>query len=123
MDNSHKPIGPKIHPASREVLPDDPMELRGFQVPGDPQLMLRLLVEEYARGGWGIDSIMQLALDPNYQAFHKLLKQLGEEELRIGVGEIIAKCGIIHIKTKETAPVPQELVQLNTEPKPTDSSK
>jgi len=123
MENSHKSTGPKTHPASREVLPDDPMELRGFQVPGDPQLMLQLLVEEYARGGWGIDSIMQLALDPNYQAFHKLLKQLGEEELRKRVGEIISQCGIINVKTKEAASVPQELVQLNTEPKPADPSK
>ncbi|WP_298867027.1 hypothetical protein, partial [uncultured Gimesia sp.] len=114
---------PKIHPATREVLPDDPMELRGFQVPGDPQLMLRLLVEEYARVGWGIDSIMQLALDPNYEAFHKFLQQMGEEELRQQVGEIIDKCGIIRVKTKEAAPVPQDLVQLNVNPKPTDSSK
>ena len=57
---------PKIHPATREILPDDPMEMHGFEVGGDPGLMLRLLVEEYARIGWGIDDIMQLARDRNY---------------------------------------------------------
>lgn len=123
MDNSNKPIDAKVHPATREVLPDDPMELRGFQVPGDPQLMLKLLVEEYARIGYGIDSIMQLALDSNYQAFHNLLKLEGEEELRRQVSEIIAKCGIIRVTTKEAAPVPEELVQLEIKPKPSDSSK
>ena len=49
----------KVHPATREVLPDDPMEMHGFEVPGDPNLMLRLLVEEYARMGWGAEEILQ----------------------------------------------------------------
>ncbi len=123
MDKTNKPVGPKIHPATREVLPDDPMEIRGFQVPGDPQLMMRLLVEEYARVGWGVDSIMELAVDPNYQAFHQLLQQMGEEELRKQVSDIIARCGVMRVKTKEAAPVPEELVQLNNETKPTDSSR
>ena len=49
---------PKVHPASREMLPDDPLEMHGFEVPGDPELMLRLLVEEYARMGWGMEAIL-----------------------------------------------------------------
>ncbi|HJQ81715.1 MAG TPA: hypothetical protein VJ828_17255, partial [Lacipirellulaceae bacterium] len=59
---------PKIHPASREILPDDPMEMQGFEVAGDPDLMLRMLVEEYARIGWGVGAIMQLACNANYTA-------------------------------------------------------
>ena len=65
---------PKIHPATREILPEDPMEMHGFEVPGDPNLMLRLLVEEYARMGWGAATIVQLARDPNYQALYGLLR-------------------------------------------------
>ena len=44
--------------------------------------MLRMLVEEYARMGWGAGAIMELARDPNYQAFHGLLQLFGEEEFR-----------------------------------------
>ena len=31
----------KVHPASREVLPDDPLSLHGVEVPGDADLMMR----------------------------------------------------------------------------------
>ena len=113
MSHSVNPVGPKTHPATREILPDDPMEMHGFEVPGDPQLMLRLLVEEYARLGWDSEAIMGLARDPNYQAFHGLLVLLGEEEFRRRVGEIISRCGVIRVKTKERAPAGQDLVQLD----------
>ncbi len=103
---------PKVHPASREILPDDPMEMAGFQMPGDPDLMLRMLVEEYAHIGWGVDAIMQLARDPNYQAFHGLLRMLGEDDLRQRVSETISRCGVVRISVKETEPVSDRLVQL-----------
>jgi hypothetical protein len=103
---------PKIHPASREILPDDPMEMHGFQVPGDPELMLRLLVEEYARMGYGAAAIMQLARDPNYQAFYGLRKRFGEDGLASRVGQIIARCGVMRVKTREQSPVPADLVEL-----------
>ena len=99
----------KIHPATREILPDDPMELHGFEVFGDPNLMLRMVVEEYARIGWGRESILQLARDPNYEAFHKLWLWLGEEELSRRVGDILLRCGVMRVTTKE---VPEQLVQL-----------
>ncbi len=104
----------KVHPASREMLPDDPMEMHGFEVPGDPNLMLRLLVEEYARIGWGAEAILQLARDPNYQAFHGLLQFFGEEELTAQIGQILAQCGVIRVTTKETVPISERLVQLET---------
>ncbi len=104
----------KVHPATREILPDDPMEMHGFEVPGDPNLMLRLLVEEYARMGWGTEAILELASDPNYQAFHGLLQFFGEEELTAQIGQILARCGVIRVTTKETVPISERLVQLET---------
>jgi len=104
---------PKTHPATREILPDDPMQMHGFEMPGDPGLMLRLLVEEYARIGWSAAAIMQLARDPNYQAFHGLLKHFGEDELAARVGQILARCGVMRVKTTESPPIPTELVQLD----------
>ena len=81
---------PKIHPATREALPDDPMEMHGFEVPGDPELMLRMLVEEYTRMGWGVDALMSLAKDPNYTAFYAFRKSLGDDGLRQALSRIIA---------------------------------
>lgn len=102
---------PKIHPATREILPDDPMEMTGFEVPGDPDLMLRLLVEEYARIGWNVESILSLARDANYQAFHGLWRFLGEAAFRQRVEQILSRCGVMRVRQNE-APVTGELVQL-----------
>jgi hypothetical protein len=104
---------PKIHPATREILPDDPLEMTGFEVPGDPGLMLRLLVEEYARIGWGASAILQLARDPNYRAFHGLRQFYGEEELRRRVVEAISRCGVMRVKTQEVeAPRSEQLLHI-----------
>jgi len=102
----------KVHPASREILPDDPMDMRGFEVPGDPQLMLRLLVEEYARIGWDSNAILQLARDPNYQAFHGLWQLFGEDTFRLHVTDILSRCGVIRVKVTENQPNPDALVQI-----------
>ena len=103
---------PKIHPATREALPDDPMEMHGFEVPGDPELMLRMLVEEYTRMGWGVDALMSLAKDPNYTAFYAFRKSLGDDGLRQALSRIIARCGVIRVKTTETEPMSERLVQI-----------
>ena len=90
------------------------MELTGFEIPGDSNLMLRLLVEEYARIGWGTEQIMQLARDPFYQGFHGLLRLHGEEELRRRVSEIIGRFGVRRV-TKveiEVEEPPKQLVQI-----------
>ncbi len=107
---------PKIHPATREILPEDPMEMHGFEVPGNPDLMLRLLVEEYSRMGWGSAEIMKLARDPNYTAFHGLLMFHGEEELQRRVSAVISRCGVMRVKQEErpVEPAAGQFVQLNT---------
>jgi hypothetical protein len=103
---------PKIHPASREILPDDPLEMHGFEIPGDPDLMLRLLIEEYARIGLGVDAVMQLAHDPNYTAFYGLRRALGNDEFRRRVSGIVARCGVIRVKATETEPPSENLVPI-----------
>ncbi len=104
---------PKVHPASREMLPDDPLDMTAVEVDGDPQLMLRLLVEEYARMGWGVEEIMRLAADPFYVGFHGLLRAFGEQQLRGQIQSILARCGVVRVKTFEVTPDPDpQLVQL-----------
>jgi hypothetical protein len=114
MANPDENAAPKVHPATREILPDDPMEMTGFELPGDPDLMLRLLVEDYARMGCGSDVIMQLARDPNYQAFYGLYQLFGEDELRRRVADVISRCGVMRVSKKEAEPPPDNLVQIET---------
>lgn len=103
---------PKVHPATREILPDDPLEMQAFEVPGDTDLMARLLVEEYARMGWGLEEMIALARDPNYRAFHGLWQLYGEQHLRRRVQEILAQCGVIRVHETETVPLSERLVQI-----------
>jgi hypothetical protein len=102
--------GPKTHPASREATPDDPLSLHAFEVPGDPDLMLRLLVEEYARMGCGLEDILRLARNPNYRAFHGLRERYGESQLQERLQAILSRCGVFRIRTRE-APPPKEEVE------------
>ena len=98
---------PKNHPATREILPEDPLEMHGFEVPGDTDLMLRLLIEEYARVGWNSDQIMDLARNANYRALHGLWRIYGEDQFRTRVGEIVARCGVVRVRTLESNPEPE----------------
>jgi hypothetical protein len=105
-------VVPKTHPAQREILPDDPLSLHACEVPGDSELMLRLLVEEYARMGWGTEALLGLARDPNYRALHGLWQALGEEAFRGRVEERLARCGIFRATTTHTEPLSQRLVPI-----------
>jgi hypothetical protein len=95
------------------MLPDDPLEMQAFEVSGDPNLMLRLIVEEFARLGLGIDEIQRLACDPNYQAFHGLRRRFGDIELRRRIADIVSRCGVIQMKCIETEPLSERLVQID----------
>ncbi len=111
--NDDNPKGvPKIHPATRGVEPDDPMDLHAFEVPGDSELMLRMLVEEYARMGWGLEALMSLFRDPFYHSAHGLWLRYGEEELRRRVAAMLARTGVIRVRTV-AAPPAEQLVQID----------
>ncbi|MCC7087191.1 MAG: hypothetical protein IT427_19485 [Pirellulales bacterium] len=111
MASTQENLVEKIHPATRELLPDDPLEMHAFEVPGDPELMFRLLAEEYARIGMGAEAIMQLARNPFYQGLHGLWRLFGEEGMRNRLAAIVRRCGVIRTTTTEPAP-PPETVQI-----------
>jgi hypothetical protein len=104
---------PKIHPATRGVEPEDPMNLFAVEIPGDPELMLRLLVEEYARMGWGLEALMGLFRDPFYVAAHGLWLHYGEEDMRRRLTTLLSKIGVVRVKTTTAAQPPEQLVQIN----------
>ncbi len=112
MTQEPESLAPKVHPASREILPDDPMNLHAMEVPGDTELMLRLLVEEYARMGWNLESLIALAHDPFYQAFHGLSQLYGEEDLRRRIAEILGRIGVTRVTTVDAQARSEQLVQV-----------
>jgi len=112
---------PKVHPATRPVEPEDPMNLHGTEVPGDPELMLRILVEEYARMGFGPDVMMQMFRDPEYQAPYGLWRLFGDEELFARIVEILGGCGIFRTTIIESVPeLPEEPVPFAEDARPPD---
>jgi len=104
-------IGPKTHPLDREMLPEDPLELHAFEVPGDVEVMFRIVIEEFARMGWDSAAIVELARNPFYQGLHGLLRLYGEAEFRRRVGRILARAGVIRVR-EIIAPAPGELLQI-----------
>lgn len=110
MNTEVRPV-PKTHPLDREMLPEDPLELQGFEVPGDVNLMFRIVVEEFARMGWNSAAIVELARNPYYQALHGLWRLYGEAEFRRRVGQILARVGVIRVR-EIVAPLPSELMQI-----------
>lgn len=104
---------PKVHPATRAVEPEDPMDLHGIEVDGDPEIMLRMLVEDYARMGCGFDELMGFFRQSFYVGFHGLLEFYGEEELARRVRGILSRCGVFRVATRVTTPLSEQLVQLD----------
>lgn len=113
MTDSSKQYVPKVHPATRSVEPEDPMNLFAVEVPGDPELMLRLLVEEYARMGWGLNELLRLFRDPFYVAAHGLWLHYGEEELRRRLTELLGRLCVVRVKTTINSLPQEQLVQIN----------
>ena len=109
-------FAPKVHPATRPVEPEDPMNLYAVEVPGDPELMLRLLVEEYARMGWGLDALVGLFRDPFYVAAHGLWLHYGEEDLKRRLSDLLGRVGVVRTKTTTTVPISERLVQIDLSP-------
>src|SRR5262245_53159073 len=109
---SHELRGsPKVHPLDREMLPDDPLHIQAFEVPGDTELMFRVMIEEFARMGWDATAIGGLARDPFYAALHGLWRLYGEEGFSRRVSEVLSRVGVVRVRTF-VAPPPADLVPI-----------
>lgn len=101
----------KVHPLDREMLPEDPLHIQAFEVPGDTELMFRVVIEEFARMGWDSAAILGLARDPFYAALHGLWQLYGEEGFSRRVTEVLSRVGVTRVRTF-VAPQPSELMQI-----------
>src|SRR5579885_463659 len=110
---------PKVHPATRPIQPEDPFTLNATAVNGDPEWMLRCLVQEYAWMGWDAEQILARFRDPFYPALNALWHHYGEAGIRERVAALVRKSGVFHFAvTVREAPEPEDeedggLIQLN----------
>jgi len=116
MEISTERFVPKVHPASREVMADDPMTLCATPVAGDPDLLIRSVVQEYAWMGWDAEQIAALFRDPFYPMLHGLCRVLGEADVRDRIEAVFHRCGVFRFRSTvqeepdETVP---ELIQID----------
>ena len=97
-------LGPKTHPAQREWLPDDPMSMHAVSAPGNPHVMLAIVVEEFLHMGTSPEEIVQMARSGNYQALGGLYRTLGEAEFAAQVRAIAKRIGTPAIRCWEAPP-------------------
>ena len=102
---------PKVHPLDREMLPEDPLEMQAFEVPGDTKLMFRIVVEELARMGMDHAAIVGLARDPFYAALHGLWRLYGPEDFSQRLSQVLSRVGVIRVRTFEKPPA-SDLLQI-----------
>lgn len=100
-----------LHPATRPAGPDDPWELNARELPGRPEVMLRMLVEEYARLGFDAQQLVALARHPFYAGLHRLWPHFGEQRLREEVQHILARTGVMCVR-ETVSPSPPVLAQI-----------
>lgn len=68
-----------------EFVEEDPMELVGMVLPGDPgqlEAMAEAIVEEYVRMGWDAERLMTLFRHPMFLATHRIYQQKGEDYVK-----------------------------------------
>ncbi len=89
---------PKVHPLTRGVEPDDPFTLNATPTPGDPEIMLECIVQEYSWMGWDVREIGQLFYNPDYPALNALLAAYGEAGVRERIARVIQRHGTLQFK-------------------------
>jgi len=98
MDSDQERFVPKVHPLSRGAEPDDPMTLSATTVPGDPDVLIRALVHEYAWMGWDAGQIAALFHDPFYPMLHGLQQALGEAGIRQRIDAVFNGHGVFRFR-------------------------
>lgn len=100
-DHDHDDDCNRTHPKDRAAKTDDPMELSGIELNGDPEVMLDCVVEEYARMGCDADAIFQMFDDPFFQGPYGLTRAFGREYIRSRVEGILRRCGVLRVRVVE----------------------
>jgi hypothetical protein len=112
---------PKVHPLSREVVPDDPLELMAQTVVGDPDVMLECILQEFVWMGWSEEQLLSLFHHPGYPVLCQLREFFGDAEVARRVSTLLARGGQWRFRETIAEPDPEdhhgpELLQITLEP-------
>jgi hypothetical protein len=100
MESDAQRFVPKVHPLSRAAGPDDPLTLNATAVAGDPDVLIRALVQEYAWMGWDAGQVAALFHDPFYPMLHGLLEALGEAGIRERIDAVFDRGGVFRFRAR-----------------------
>jgi hypothetical protein len=85
---------PKVHPLSRIVESEDPLELIATPMPGDPDFMVESIVQEFVWMGWSAEQLLELFQSPMYPVLNQLREHYGDEVIRDNVQRIVERAGV-----------------------------
>ena len=116
MNSADDDAVPKVHPASREMLPDDPLEparLRSPRRPGVDAAAARRGIRPHGLGRW--TRSCELARDPNYHGVSRpVAARTARRNSAAASSGILARCGVIRVKADgNRAAVRSDLVQID----------
>jgi hypothetical protein len=89
---------PKVHPLTRGVEAEDPMELVATPVVGDADLMLDAVVQEFSQMGFGAAELLEMFRSEAYPVLRELGGQLGEAELKRRIDAALAPLGAYRVR-------------------------
>ncbi len=89
---------PKVHPLSRTVESEDPMELMATPAPGDPDVMLESIVQEFAWMGWNAEQLLELFHSPMYPVLNQLREHYGDDVIREKVEAVVGRAGVLSFR-------------------------
>jgi len=88
---------PKVHPLTRDVEAEDPMELIANPVVGDPGVMLQCMIQEFAWMGWGPEELLGLFHSPEYPVLNQLREHYGEDAIRQRIEDLVGESGVFQV--------------------------
>jgi hypothetical protein len=101
---------PKVHPVTRAVEAEDPMELIATPATGDATVMLECIVQEFAFMGCDEEQLMGLFRGSDYPVLAGLRAAFGEDEIRRQLRVILDRQGVFHVRERiDDGPNPDEL--------------
>lgn len=104
---------PKVDPRTRPLEAEDPLELVAQPGLGDPQQMLRCLLEEFLAMGWEPQALARLFHDPSYPLLVQLERCVGAETVARCLVELVERGAQLRV-IEQIAEEPDEVDEPQT---------
>lgn len=108
MNAGEMPWVPKVHPASRHVEAEDPLELVATPMAGDPSVMLDCILQEFVWMGWSAEQLLGLFDHPGYPLLGELRDHFGADVVEQQVRALLARSGQLRFRVFIAEPEAEE---------------